>query len=170
MNDHDVSVFHGLPRMQQQPNIAIKLALALAGLALLTGCGGLSLDLRLAEGKQLYEKSCASCHLPSGEGKPGVGPSLVGNSWVEGSPERLARISLYGVRGPIEVSGQQFNLEMPGVYYYQFDDEQMAAVLSYIRQAWGNEAAPVSAQLVAEIRDAAGQRDSWTVEELAEIQ
>ena len=63
-----------------------------------------------------------------------------------------------------------FNLEMPGVYYYQYDDEQMAAILSYIRQAWGNNASPISAELVAKIRATTGERDSWTVEELAEIE
>ena len=144
------------------------LVVALAAASLLAGCGP-SLDPRLAEGKQLYEKSCASCHLPSGEGKPGVGPSLIGCKWVKGSPERLVRISLYGVRGPIEVNGAEYNLEMPGVYYFHFDDEQMAAVLSYIRQAWGNDAPPISAELVAEVRAATGRRDSFTVEELAEI-
>lgn len=149
--------------------LLVKAATSLLCLSLLTGCGR-TLDPRLAEGKRLYESSCASCHLPSGEGKPGVGPSLVGCSWVKGSAERLVRISLYGVRGPIEVNGEEFNLEMPGVYYYHFDDEQMAAVLSYIRQAWGNDASPISAELVANVRDVTGQRDSWTVEELAEIE
>ncbi|MEE2705494.1 MAG: cytochrome c [Planctomycetota bacterium] len=120
-------------------------------------------------GKSLYEASCASCHLSSGEGKEGVGPSLVGSKWVTGSPERLARISLYGIRGPIVVNGRQFNLEMPGVYYYQFDDGQMAAVLTYIRQSWGNDASPVPPSLVATVRKECGERgDSWTVEELAE--
>jgi len=150
--------------------MAFKLTAPLVGLILLTGCGGPALDPRLAAGKELYEQSCASCHLPGGEGKPGVGPSLQGTSWVQGSPERLVRISLYGVRGPIDVNGQQFNLEMPGVYYYQFDDRQMASVLSYIRYAWGNGASPVSAELVATIRAGTGERDSWTAEELAELQ
>ena len=76
------------------------------------------------------------------------------------------RIALYGVRGPITVKGKQYNLEMPGLYYYQFEDEQMSQVLSYIRQAWKNNASPVSAKTVAKIRKATGERDSWTVEEL----
>ena len=154
--------------MLDRRSVAIELAASLIVLLQLAGCGRQTLDPRLAEGKQLYERSCASCHLPSGEGKPGVGPSLVGSSWVKGSPERLVRISLYGVRGPIEVNGEEFNLEMPGVYYYHFDDEQMAAILSYIRAAWGNDASLVSAELVAKIREATGERDSWTVAELAE--
>jgi mono/diheme cytochrome c family protein len=108
--------------------------------------------------------------LSSGEGKPGIGPPLIGCDWVKGSPERLVKISLYGVRGPIEVNGQEFNLEMPGVYYFQFDDEQMATVLSYVRHAWGNNASPVSAELVARVRAATGPRDSWTVEELNEAE
>ena len=139
-------------------------------LALLAGCDSATFDPKLAEGKQLYEKSCASCHLARGQGKPGIGPPLAGASWVEGSPERLTRISLYGIRGPIEVKGKQYNLEMPGVLYYQFDDQQMAAVLSYIRQAWGNNATAISAELVAEIRATTGERDSFTAEELAAIE
>ncbi len=135
----------------------------LVGVLLFAGC---SREERLAEGKELYDRSCASCHLANGEGKIGVGPPLVDSEWVLDSPERLTKICMYGMRGPIQVKGKSYNLEMPGIYYYQFNDEEMANVLSYIRQSWGNDASMVSASLVAKVRSANGVRDSWTVEEL----
>jgi mono/diheme cytochrome c family protein len=148
----------------------VALVASLLSMPFSCGCGGGGLDTVASQGKVLYEQSCASCHLPTGQGKDGIGPSLVGCEWVTGPPERLARISLYGIRGPIEVNGQEFNLEMPGVYYYQFDDEQMAAVLTYIRQSWGNNASPVSSEMVSSVRAECGERgDSFTVEELAEF-
>lgn len=143
------------------------LAASLFGCWWLVGCA--TGDGRYAQGQQLYATSCVSCHKTNGQGAPGIAPSLVGTSWVTGSPERLALISVYGIRGPIEVNGQPFNLEMPGVYYFLFDDEQMASVLTYIRQTWGNKASPVSAELVAGIRAELGPRDSFTVKELAEL-
>lgn len=123
-------------------------------------------DKHIAKGKLLFEVSCGTCHQFDGKGAEGIAPTLVGCDWVIGPEDRLVRIALYGVRGPITVKGKQYNLEMPGLYYYQFEDEQMSQVLSYIRQAWKNNASPVSAKTVAKIRKATGERDSWTVEEL----
>lgn len=118
-------------------------------------------------GRQLYLLSCASCHQPDGRGMEGVGPPLAGSSWVTGPPERLILISLHGVRGPIEVGGASYNLEMPPMAF--FADDDMAALLTHARRAWGNSAGPVSTEDVRRVREAARDRgDSWTVEELLE--
>ena len=120
----------------------------------------------LAQGKRLYEVSCAACHQSTGAGKDGVAPPLTGSSWAQGPAERLVRISLHGIRGPIEVNDRLFNLEMPGLQQV-FNDEDFAALLTYIRQAWGNRAAPVDSAAVAGVRRLEAARgDSWTTEEL----
>ncbi|MCZ6796024.1 MAG: cytochrome c [Planctomycetota bacterium] len=124
----------------------------------------------LARGRQLYEVSCASCHQKSGAGARGVAPPLAGSSWTEGSVERLVRITLHGVRGPLEVKGVSYNLEMPGLGHV-FDDEEVAAILTYVRQAWGNRASAVSTGSVTEVREATTRRgDSWTLEELVALE
>lgn len=95
----------------------------------------------------------------------GVGPPLAGSEWVVGPAERLVRISLGGVRGPLQTGGRSYNLEMPPMVF--FNDDDMAAILTYTRAAWGNAGAPVSPEEVRRIRAATADRgDSWTAEEL----
>ena len=121
---------------------------------------------RGATGKSLYEVSCGACHGLGGEGRDGVGPPLAGSEWVRGSQQILARIALHGVRGPIEVNGTEYNLEMPALQQ-TFGDAEVAAILTYIRQAWGNDAPAVLDTTVVAIRSKTADRgDSWTAEEL----
>ena len=136
----------------------------------MTGCGSKThdADAAIARGKQLYEVSCGSCHRPTGSGAKGIAAPLAGSPWVKDSVERLVRISLQGVRGPIEVNGRTFNLEMPG-FQNVYGDEDLAAILTYARQAWGNDASPIPPERVASIRASTANRgDSWTAEELME--
>jgi mono/diheme cytochrome c family protein len=137
-----------------------------------TGCSPIAdspNQQRLARGQQLYETSCAACHQVSGWGEEGVAPPLVGSQWVTGSPERLIRIALHGVRGPIEVRGQTYRLEME-FPQFGFDDVEIAEILTYVRQAWGNDAAEVSSDTVRQVRsETAERRDSWTAGELLAI-
>ena len=136
----------------------------------LAGCGvaGQDEDPVVSRGKQLYEVSCGSCHRTSGVGADGVAAPLAGSPWVEGAEQRLVRIALHGVRGPIEVNGRTFNLEMPG-FKNTYGDEEMSAILTYARQAWGNKAPPIEPETVATIRASTARRgDSWTAEELLE--
>ncbi len=136
----------------------------------MTGCGSEThdADAAIARGKNLYEVSCGSCHRPTGSGAKGIAAPLAGSPWVKDSVERLVRISLQGVRGPIEVNGRTFNLEMPG-FQYVYGDEELAAILTYARQAWGNDASPIPPERVATIRASTAKRgDSWTAEELME--
>ena len=95
----------------------------------------------------------------------GVGPPLAGSEWTLGSEERLIRIVLQGLRGPITVGNATYNLEMPAMGF--FNDTDIAAVLSYIRNTWGNEAPHVTVESVASVRAATIDRtDSWTEPEL----
>ena len=138
-------------------------------LVLGSGCDDSTAEVQVKDGRRLYEASCGSCHERDGEGKYGVASPLAKSAWVVGSVERLARIALHGVRGPIVVRGKSYNLEMPG-FDLAFDDSQLAAILTYIRQAWGNEGPAVSTETVAAIRTKEKARgDSWTAEELLEL-
>ena len=120
-------------------------------------------------GAEKYTVLCASCHQPHGLGTPGVAPRLAKSEWVTGSPERLAQIVLRGLVGPIEVSGEKWNLHMPGIGSSgAVNDDDLAAILTFIRRAWGNAADPVDPDLVAQERQVSADRKfPWTAEELA---
>ena len=99
---------------------------------------------------------CAACHQSEGQGMQGLAPALAGSRWVNGSPQALVRIVL---------NGKADQLAMPGLA--TLDDETVAAILTYVRRAFGNEAAPVAAQTVREIRTEVAARDEpWSEEEL----
>ena len=126
---------------------------------------------RLAElGEQQYAALCAACHQPHGGGLANVAPPLSRSDWVTGSRERLARIVLHGLYGPIEVNGQKWDLHMPS-FGPVLDDEKLAGILTFIRRAWDNAAEPVAPNLVHEVRRQTESRPlPWTVQELAEAQ
>ena len=124
---------------------------------------------QLPDGKQVYATTCAACHQVSGEGTAGVFPPLVGSEWVTGDEGKVARIILHGLTGPIEVAGETYNGMMPP-WGSTLKDADIAAVLTYVRSAWGNKAAPVTAAKVAAIRAATSSRATpWTAAELATV-
>jgi len=125
----------------------------------------------LVLGRKQYLAACVACHLPDGKGIAGVNPPLAGAEWVLGSEERLVRILVHGLKGPIQVLGNNYNGAMPSFGRvagsgYNWSDDRIAAVLTYIRQEWGNAAAPITTELVAAIRAKEGNRKEWTAEEL----
>lgn len=124
-------------------------------------------------GRAAYAQVCVTCHLPNGAGQPNIYPPLVGSEWVTGSEERLIRIVLHGLKGPIKVKGADFNAAaMPAFRKgtpYNWSDEKVAAVLTFIRQEWGNAAGPIAPEKVTEINSQAGARAEWTAEELLKL-
>jgi len=119
-------------------------------------------------GKTVYEATCLACHQPHGFGQEGLAPPLVGSEWIAATPERLVRIVLHGLRGPIHVKKQTFELDMPSLGV--LDDEQIANVLTYVRKEWGHSFSSVDTATVKRIRDATAQReDAWTEEDLQKI-
>lgn len=123
---------------------------------------------RFENGKGLYSLTCGACHQPNGTGAEGMAPPLVNSEWVLGSDERLARIILHGVKGPITVNGQKWDMEMPGLPF--FDDEQIASIMTYLRREWEHTGNPVTPDTVKKIREATGDRsESWTEAELLKL-
>ena len=119
-------------------------------------------------GKIVYEMVCALCDNPDGMGKPNQGPPFVGSEWVLGSPNRLIPIPLYGLNGPITVNGKvlTFPSSMPAMGAALPDDD-LAAVLTYMRQAWGNKAPKVTPEQVKAVKAELGNRSQpFSPEEL----
>jgi mono/diheme cytochrome c family protein len=95
----------------------------------------------------------------------GAFPPLAESEWVAKDPQLLARIVIAGLQGPITVKGTEYNSIMAPLGAV-LNDEQIAYVLTYIRQEWGNTSGPVDVAVVTEARAQTGQRGLWTVEEL----
>lgn len=104
------------------------------------------------DGKQVYGAKCAACHQASGLGVAGVFPPLAGAEWVLGDEKVLASILLHGVQGELVVKGNTYNGVMPA--FGTLADAEIAAVLTYIRSEWGNQAPPITAATVAAQREA----------------
>ena len=118
-----------------------------------TGSGAATADgAAQASGATLYSTLCAACHQASGTGLPGVFPPLAGSDWVNGKDSTMAAIVLQGVSGQLTVNGVAFNGAMPS-FKAQLSDEQLAAVLSHVRSAWGNASPAVEPRTVARVRD-----------------
>jgi len=130
----------------------------------------------IAAGKRLYNQpgACATCHQATGLGVPGVFPPLAASEWVTGSDERLIRLVLHGLVGEIKVKGNTYNGAMPGFGLgsgFNWSDEKVAHVLTYIRSEWGNAAPAVDVAKVTAARTqaAAGRTKPWTAVELEPI-
>lgn len=129
----------------------------------------------LAVGRAQFKMVCITCHQESGAGIPGIYPPLAGSEWVNGPADRVIRIVLYGLKGPVHVTGKEFSAaampvfgQVPGSAY-NWSDEKIAAVLTYVRQEWGNKAGAVTADEVAAIRKSVGSRKEMSEAELLEI-
>ena len=130
-------------------------------------------EMLVAKGEAVYGLVCVACHQSSGMGSPEQYPPLAGSEWAQGPASRMIRIPLHGLTGTIQVKGQTFTgLSMPafGTMPPLNDDENLAAVLTYVRQAWGNKAPPVTPEQVKAVRAETASRSSpWTPEELQKI-
>jgi mono/diheme cytochrome c family protein len=119
-------------------------------------------------GRTTYPLICGSCHQPNGQGLDGLAPPLVDSDWTTGSPERLARIVLQGVRGPLNVKGKIWELEMPQVSV--LSDQEIASLLTYIRREWGHQATAIKPDFIAKVRkDTESREEAWTEPELLKI-
>lgn len=103
-------------------------------------------------GEQLYAKYCLACHQADGNGVRNLFPPLAGNEKITGSPKDPITIVLFGLTGPIEVNGKEYNQVMPAQDY--LTDKQIADVLTFIRSTWGNKASSVKPEDVGKIRKA----------------
>jgi len=112
----------------------------------------------LTLGRRVYN-NCVTCHQQDGSGIEGAYPPLAGSEIVNGPPEQIAAILLHGLNGPLRVKGALYNGEMPS-WGSKLSDEQIAAVITYIRASFGNRAPAVDPSLVQQVRSATASRTS----------
>ncbi len=105
----------------------------------------------IARGAQVYAVSCGACHQADGEGLAGLAPPLADSEWLLRPQEELAAIALYGVSGPIQVRGEDWDMTMPG--WAQLSDEELADVLSYVTAEWAPEPQHFLPELLAKVRE-----------------
>lgn len=90
----------------------------------------------IQDGKKVYDTYCVSCHMENGMGVEGAFPSLVKTGNLS-DKNRLVKIILQGMRGPIKINSSSFDGEMAGI---EMTDKEVADVINYIRNTWGNKA------------------------------
>ena len=111
------------------------------------------------QGAEIYSREghCGTCHQPDGKGLPEAGfPPIAGTKWVNGDPERLIKLTLKGLLGPIEVAGKQYPGQVPMTpFELLLNDKEIAAVLTYVCNSFGNKASAISPDQVQKARVAA---------------
>jgi len=121
-------------------------------------------------GQKIYfrEGHCVTCHQPNGKGLDPAFPSIERSPWVSGDPDRLIKLSMYGLMGPLEINGKKYDGQVPMTPFGgMLNDSEMAAVLTFVRNSFGNQAPPVTAPQVKVIREAnPGRVQFFTTTEL----
>jgi cytochrome c oxidase cbb3-type subunit 2 len=115
-------------------------------------------EAMFARGRAVYGSLCGLCHGNDGLGKTDQVPPLAGSEWVNVRGfQRAARIALAGLNGRIQAKGKDWNLSMAAMGA-ALSDADLATVLTFIRQSWGNQAGAVTADDVTAVRAAIGAR------------
>ncbi len=116
-----------------------------------------SKDDLLTKGAAVYAANCAACHQANGQGLKGAFPPLANSDFLAGDRKAVMSAALFGLSGPITVNGVDYNGMMPSQGH--LPDEDLAAVLTYVFNSWGNDGAAVSTAEVAALRVELGQTD-----------
>lgn len=115
--------------------------------------GTLSLEEQVNAGKALYTGTCSVCHQDSGAGMPGVFPPLAKSDYLAGhSNEEIIKVVLSGLNGPLKVNGQDYNSVMPPMS--QLTDDEVANILTYVKNSWDNAGGRISKDDVTKVRAA----------------
>ncbi len=103
----------------------------------------------IARGKQIYNNACFACHQPSGEGLGTVFPPLAGSDFLNADKDRAISAVIHGLEGEITVNGQTYNSQMPAQI---LSDEEVANVMTFLYNSWGNNGTVVSPEDVKKLR------------------
>ncbi|NNE78321.1 MAG: cytochrome c, partial [Pricia sp.] len=125
--------------------------------------GGTKTDLEGASkklfvsGEEIYNREgfCVTCHQPDGLGlSASQFPPLAKSPWVTGNEERLIKLTLHGLMGPLELMGKSYPGQVPMTPYGgMLNDEEIASVLTFVRNAFGNKAPAIDPELVKKVRE-----------------
>ncbi len=108
-----------------------------------------TLQVRMERGRRVYLAACFACHQPDGRGLSGIFPPLAGSDFIKADKPRAIGIPIRGLNGPVTVNGKSFNNIMPP---QSFTDRQIADVLTYVMNSWGNDFGTVSTEEVMRAR------------------
>src|SRR5574341_1354734 len=112
--------------------------------------GTLDIKTQIAAGESLFKGTCSVCHQPNGAGLPNVFPPLAKSDYLMANTQRSIEVVLKGLSGPVTVNGKQYNSVMPPMS--QLRDDEIANILTYVRNAWGNKGDQVTAADVTATR------------------
>lgn len=130
------------------------------------GAGADPFQIAMKKGSSGYAV-CGGCHQGNGAGIAGQYPPLAGSEWVLGGTERLIRVVQHGLTGQVTVKGQNYNFPggMQG-FGAAMSAGDLANVLTYIRNTWGNEGTMVTKEMVEKVRADEARTTQWTQAEL----
>jgi nitrite reductase (NO-forming) len=114
--------------------------------------GPVTKAVQMERGQKVFMTTCFACHMANGEGLPNVFPPLAKSDYLKADKERAIRIVTKGLSGPVTVNGKVYNNVMPP---QALDDHQVADVLTYVMNSFGNDDGTVSAADVRRVRDEA---------------
>ena len=118
----------------------------------LIGCDShSSTEASIARGEKIYTQYCLPCHQVDGSGVPQLNPPLKNSAYVLGEESKLIHIVMHGINEGVEINGDTYTNPMPPVGG-NFKDVEIADVLTYIRNSFGNKASAISADQVKELR------------------
>ena len=112
--------------------------------------GTLTQQEQINAGKELFAGTCSVCHQPNGTGLPGVFPPLAKSDFLAKDPKRAIGFVLRGLTGKVTVNGQEYNSVMPPMT--QLNDDEVANILTYVLNSWGNPGGQISADEVKKVR------------------
>jgi len=104
------------------------------------------------DGKSIYVKYCLTCHQADGGGVPNMNPPLIKTSYVLGDKTRLIKVVLNGFSENVDIDGESYSNVMPAHDFLK--DQEIAAVLTYVRKSFTNKAGPINTAQVKAVRAA----------------
>jgi mono/diheme cytochrome c family protein len=112
------------------------------------------LQQSITRGAEIYAAHCASCHMQKGEGMEGAFPPLAKADYIkkDKTGKKSIGVVLHGLQGEISVNGKKYNVPMPAQAY--LSDQQIADVLNYVRNSWGNKGKIITEDMVKNERNA----------------
>ena len=112
--------------------------------------GKLTKEQQIAAGAVLFKGTCSVCHQDNGQGLPDVFPPLAKSDYLLSNPQRAVEVVLNGLSGPVKVNGATYNSVMPPMS--QLNDDEIANILTYALNSWGNKGPAITAEQVANTR------------------
>lgn len=121
------------------------------------------------KGLQLYRLHCASCHGENGTGNRNLAPPLMESNYIKGDPDKLIRIVLHGMQGPVTVNGEVYKFEavMPGLNHNKdLSDQDISNILAFVRNAFTTNQDGITAEQVKALRNDKPKDGMYTEAEL----